>query len=218
MQSGLRNHQPKRPTIPNTARFWALPNTRQAKAFRKDCQIKPHHHKGAFCQGPMTGATYMSICTHMFQQTGATLCSSTNQRSPVPVLALAAQMAGEARLSGERKVQDQPSLLARCSTLSWRTRRSDNQYRVADRELPGHCPARLFVPTSTCDLFSSPCKENEGRGNERTLSLLAAFFKPVATDSFPLLGGFTPACKCNGSMISMENRYLKFLRRERKQP
>lgn len=121
-------------------------------------------------------------------------------------------------LSGERKMWDQPSLLARCSALSWRTRCSDNQYSVADRELPGQCPARLFVPTATCDLFSSPCKENEGRGNETTLSLLAAYFKPVATDSFPLMGGFTPACKRNGSTISMENRYLNFLRREIKQP
>lgn len=125
----------------------------------------------------MTGVTYMCICTHMFQQIGASMCSGTNQRSPVPMLALVVQMAGEACLSGERKVQEQPSLLARCSALSWRTRRSDKQYRVADRELPGQCPDHLFVPTATCDLFSSPCKENEGRGNERTLSLLVAFFQ-----------------------------------------
>lgn len=163
----------------------------------------------------------MCICTRVFQHTGASVSSGTDQPSaiPVPGLAPAAQMAGETRLCGHREMWHQPSLLARCSALSWRTRRSDNRYRVAHRELPGQCPARLFVPTATCDLFPSPCKENEGRGNERTLSLLAAFFKPAATDPSPLLGGFTPACKRNGSTISMENRYLHFfLRRERKQP
>lgn len=157
----------------------------------------------------------MCICTHMFQQIGTSTCSSA---LPCPRSLSRHKWQEKARLSGGRKVLDQPSLLARCSALSRPTRRSDNQYRVADRELPGQCPARLFVPTATCDLFDSPCNENEGRGNERTLSLLAAFFKSVATDSFPLMGGFTPACKRNGSMISMENRYLTFLRGKGKQP
>lgn len=82
--------------------------------------------------------------------------------------------------------------------------------------MAGSVPARPFVAEATCDLFYSPCKENEGRGNERALSLLAAGFTSVANGSLPLLGGFTSPCKRNASIISMLNGYFAFFKMKKK--
>lgn len=50
VQSGLRNHQPKRPTIPNRARSSALPNTGQAKHSGNTDRQNPGTTKARFAQ------------------------------------------------------------------------------------------------------------------------------------------------------------------------
>lgn len=158
--------------------------------------LNPRHNKGAFLPKP-NDTRHARMCWHTHVSANRGKARSSTAR-----FAMQAAGADGARRPGEA---DRPRSHQMCSFLL-------PPAPGCRQRMAGSVPARPFVAEATCDLFYSPCKENEGRGNERALSLLAAGFTSVANGSLPLLGGFTSPCKSNASIISMLNGYFAFLR------
>lgn len=168
VQCGLRNSQPRCPPVPHGARFYAFPahprNARQAQRSEQTHRAPPPKQR---CISPESGGTHHA---HMCRHTRVSANQGQDVLQSKPALSGASPGAkgadgGGRRGRGRRGTGTGPRSPAPAGGHGTSITRSP----------AGQCRARPLVPMTTCDLFRSPCQENEGRGNERALSLLAAF-------------------------------------------